>query len=718
MNATARMTQPRPAEPEQAAPPAPPAKRSALASALWVVGAGLVVGLGSFAGSFAASRWLGPPAKTATAETEKEPEEKTPSAGVPGPVGLRGIDEMIEEGRFAQALDACRASAGANEPLSPPMTYRAALCFEGLGRPAEAAAAYRQCLATGASDHLVAAARLGLARCVLRQGQLDEGRELLCGILLRSAQPALRARPYAAEALVMLSLMLADEFQPAETPAPTRPTALAHAPAGTGVENYVGWDVPPRGPGSRPAAGWTPTGSLSVSRAGAPPGEPRVDASMAAGPVADRLQRLAEADGSKVEWGPGAKDALLGREGELACAAAPLGDVLAWLTLPFGLTAQTDGKLIKVRLTAKLAAAEKRRLRGELAMSTLRAALTAAANHPQSGHLYLALGNLEAALGRLAEARGWYERLLRERPRSPAVMQGMYNLGLLRLQDGDLLLAREAFYQALDRAPGHEMTALCFWWIARTHLDEADTEAARRALLRCAQAGSGGKEVAAAAGLGLACAHLYDGQPRPAWEALNAARQAVQEPPYLDPAALLDGLARYQLAGDNLKRREAALPGLVGAALSPRESPWLGPMLPYLRGKALGLLGLGQEMVALYERQARATHGKLAERMELEVGEAFQAAGQDAPARARFEKLFRAGEKTGNRELMATATLRLAGLDLRARQPDACLRRCRALLEDKTAPRAEVLGLMSRAYTSKGDYARAAACLAGEVPAP
>src|SRR5581483_4258051 len=139
--------------------------------------------------------------------------------------------------------------------------------------------------------------------------------------------------------------------------------------------------------------------------------------------------------------------------------------------------------------------------------------------------------------------------------------------GLLRLHEGDVPLARQAFYEALDRAPGHDMTALCYWWIARTHLDDADTAAARRALFRCSQAGAGaagkpgrGKDdTAAAAALGLACAYLFDGQPRQAWEALNGVRQALQEPPFLVPATLLDGMARYELAGDDTKKREAVL---------------------------------------------------------------------------------------------------------------------------------------------------------------
>ena len=193
---------------------------------------------------------------------------------------------------------------------------------------------------------------------------------------------------------------------------------------------------------------------------------------------------------------------------------------------------------------------------------------------------------------------------------------------------------------------------------------------------------------------------------------------AVQEPPFLEPAAMLDGLARYQLAGDDSKRREAVLTELLGILLTPREAPWLGPMLPYLRGKGLRELGLAQEMVALYDRQAKSVRGPLTERMLVEVAETLFAAGQDALARARLEVLRSAAVKAGNAELLIKVSLRLAELDLRAGQTDACLSRCRELLKDQAADRGAILALMSRAYTSKKDHARAAACLAGEVPSP
>jgi flagellar basal-body rod protein FlgC len=676
----------------------------------------------SFAGSFAARRWLPPASPTEPAQGH---DETKPPGPPPASLSQRLIDELIEEGRFAQALDTCRASAAPGDPLAPAVTYRLALCLEGLGRPAEAAAAYRECVSRGTSEHLHAAARLGLARVALRQDHPDEGQELLCAILSRSARPALRDRPYAAGALVLLALSLAEEFQPGETPSATRPAALARAAPAPGVEAYVGWDAPPR-QGAARATSWTPTGALHITRPPSAAAQALVEASLPIGPLVEGVERLAEASRLEVDWGPGAKDALLGREGELVCAGTPMADVLVWLTLPFGLTAQVEAKAVKIRLAAKLPAPERQRLRGDLAMASLRAALLAGANHPHSGHVYLAMGNLEAVAGHVTEARGWYERLLRDRPRSPALVEGMYNLGLLRLREGDLVRARQAFFQAIDRAPGHEMTSLCHWWIARTHLDEADAAGGRRALLRCVQAGSGtparparGKsDTLAAAGLALACAHLFDGQPRQAWEALHGVRAAVQEPPFLEPATLLDGIARYQLAGDDSKKREAVLAGLVGVVLSPRSSLWLGPMLPYLRGQALRRLGLRQEMVTLYEQQLRATDGALAVRMEFEVADALQSSGQDARARDRLERLLAAAGKAGNRELAATATLRLATLDLRANQPDACLNRCRALLSDRSADRTAVLALMGRAYTSKKDYARAASCLAGEVPAP
>src|SRR5581483_1208994 len=132
MNATARMAPPEAAESGQAGQPAPPPaapKGSLVGSAVRVAVIGLAVGLGAFAGSFAATRWLAP-APAPRPEAEKPADEEKPSAP-PASASLRLVDELIEEGRFAPALDACRAAASPNDPLPPAMTYRLALCLEG-----------------------------------------------------------------------------------------------------------------------------------------------------------------------------------------------------------------------------------------------------------------------------------------------------------------------------------------------------------------------------------------------------------------------------------------------------------------------------------------------------------------------------------------------------------------------------------------------------------
>lgn len=684
------------------APPAPPAKSGLGALAVWVVAGVVTVVLGTGGGYVAGI--LAFPAKPAkVADAKEEPEDAAPAAPVPE---LRTIDAMLDEQRYEAALAACREypKGGANLPV---VAYRRGLALEGLGRSEEAGAAFREAVSRSTSEVQRAAGQLGLARVALKRGALDEGRELLCSLLARSAMPALNTRPFAVEARVQLALSLADELQPLGSVSARRPDDLARPELGANPDRFVGWDQ-----SADRVPAWKPDGTLTITVAPAPAVGVLVKASLERTAVADLIERLAQAGGYALEWGEGARDQVLGRAVELATADADVSDVMLWLTLPHGLVYQTDGQRLVVRQAAKVSATVLVRYRTETAQQRLRDALQRAASHPDTGNLYLALGNLDAAAGQLVGAMAWYLRLGRDRPASPAAIPAMYNLGLLRLRQGAFASARDAFWQAIDRTPGHEMTSLCHWWIGRTHLDEGDAVGAQRPLLRALQPSSP-QEVRTAAGLALVATFLYDNQPRQAWNTLQEQRRQVQGGPFLEMAAFLDGLARYQLA-DDAKKRATLLNDLMAPLLKPRDEKWLGPIGVYLRGQMLGKVGLRDEMVALFDQERRTLRGPLAEQMQFESADALARKGEGAQARARLEPLARDGSK----RWASQASLRLAALDVRAGQPDVALERCRRLLEEEGSDRAAILRLMSQAYSDKKDYARASVCLEGKVPPP
>lgn len=685
--------------------PASSPKPAATGVLTWVVSLGLVIGLGLAAGIVAGKLTAG----RQPAQAEKDEKETAPPHTPAAPQDPRRVGELIEEGRFLQALDACRADADAQGRLPLPLRYRLALCLEALARPAEALAAFRECITPAASPYLRAAAQLGIARTALQQGRADEGREMLCALLVRSAQPGVRSRPYQAEARVLLALSLAEDLLSKDDPSATRPGALARTGFIPSPERYVDWD----GPAREPLAGETPARGLRVSI----PPESRVDAALDAEGLVDLLERLAKAAGYKAAWGPGAKDALLGRVSELVCRGTPLANVLLWLTLPHGIVVTIDKEAIRFDRLNQRSAAQQTKYRQQLAGECLRAALVVGEEQPLYGHVYLSLGNLDEQAGRPADATAWYLRLLRDRPRSPAVTAATYNLGLLRLRKGERAAARHAFFQAIDRAPGHELTGLCYWWVGRSHLDEADVPSARNMLLRAlaAKADRATAQTRTAAALGLACASLFEEQPRSAWKALNEGRQGMQQPPFAEPAAVLDALARHELAED-ARRRSAVLVELVPVLLRPRDEPWLGPMLPYLRARALGKLGMTEEMDGVCEKNANQLPGVLVQQLQVEVGEAYLRKGNDALARTRLERMVAPNATPLPKPLLHRVNLALAGLDLRGNQADRCLSRCWSMLEDKAVDSGPVLSLMGQAYARKKDYARASDCLAGKIP--
>ncbi|MGH7227322.1 MAG: tetratricopeptide repeat protein, partial [Gemmataceae bacterium] len=308
-------------------------------------------------------------------------------------------------------------------------------------------------------------------------------------------------------------------------------------------------------------------------------------------------------------------------------------------------------------------------------------------------------------------ALAWYARLTREWPHSPLVVESHYNVGLLRLRQGDHATARQAFYRVVDRVPGHELAALAYWHVGRIYLEDGEAEQALSPLRRALRGGSGSSAQAAAA-LTMAATHLLTDNPRAANAVLNEYRERINQDSYRNAAAFLDTLARFRAATDRRRRqREAA--DLLAALLTAADDPLLGPEGLALMGQAYRELGMPEQMTRFYRKALLKLRGPLAAQLTLELAEEYWSANKPQEARRLYEKLIAAGASNG----VGRARLRLAEIALIEKKPQDCLQSCRKLLQEKTGVDvAAVLRLMAQAYEQSGDRDKAIRCLSGQLP--
>src|SRR5262249_47472922 len=119
-----------------------------------------------------------------------------------------------------------------------------------------------------------------------------------------------------------------------------------------------------------------------------------------------------------------------------------------------------------------------------LAQIVIRTAVAAHPDHVLTPALCLHLGNAEATGGRQAEAIGWVEQAMREKPGSSFATLAPYNTGVVQAREGEAQAARQAFLSAIDLAPGHEVAPSVYLHLARLELDDGDLRAALSHLRR------------------------------------------------------------------------------------------------------------------------------------------------------------------------------------------------------------------------------------------
>jgi tetratricopeptide (TPR) repeat protein len=661
------------------------------------------------AGGVALSTWLRPavPAAKPDADTAQDAPATEPIANEePAPEltnesSRARLDRMVLDGRYADALTTANRLREKTEGAArDALDYRVGLCLELRGRTDEAFDAYGTLASHSPDSAAGAAAAAGQARISLRAGKFDRARQQLAALLLRSSRPPLRGHPALGDVPHLLALVLTREACPAETPNPSN-SAAAHPAIEVAVAPMlaaVKWDAP-AAPADAAAA------PVTVQKNGTKPDSYTVSAIARQSVALDFLNDLAEKAGLKAQWSPEARKQAGAATLIVAADKLPLGELLRAATAVANLGWELmDGKLIfsvfpAGPVPARLAAARR----------ALIEAATANPEHPLAAVVAVELGNLEVAAGRLQEGAGWYERLIRERPRVPAAVEAYFNLGLVDAKSGERGPARDAFYRAVDRNPTGPLAGLAYLHIGRLYLEEGNPTLAARALRRVTS-GAATPLMRTSAALLTAAAELLDDNPRAAHAAIAAAGPGVGEEPYVHSAALLDALCRFRASADP-DRRERAASDLLAALLAYHEEPLLGAVGLVLAGQAYRDLSLGDEMAGLYQKAASGVGPALAMSMKADTAEHLMASGKKGAVKLLREVAAASGPR-GIR-----AELQLAEMDLKQKRTDECLTRCRKVLSGGDAATCgEAARLMGQAYTLKGDHASAARCFAGKPP--
>lgn len=661
------------------------------------------------AGGAALSRWLRPATPAPVGESEPVAEAPATEAVAPEPAAPEDpnesartrLDRLLIDGRYADALTAANRLREQTEGAArDALDYRIALCLEVRGRWDEAVDAYGALAGRCPDTPAGVAAAAGQARLWLRAGKVDRARRTLAAVLLRTGRAPLRNHAALGDVAPLLALALAREVCPSEKPAPgNAATAVASievaVPAAVAA---VKWDAP------APTADAVPA-PVAVNKPGTKPDSYTVSAVARQAAAFDLLNDVAEKAGLKTQWSPEARKQASAASLTVAADAEPLPELLRAAAAAVDL----GWELASGTITFSVSSAAPAAARQAVARRALIESATANPEHPLAPVIAVELGNLEVAAGRLQEGSGWYERLIRERPRSAAATEAYFNLGLVRARTGDRPLAREAFFRALDRNPNGPLAGLAYLHVGRLYLEEGNPALSARALRRTEATGANALLRTSAALLS-AAAELLDDNPRAAHAAIAGAGLGIAEEPYVRPAALLDALCRYRACADP-ERKERAAGDLLAALLAYHEEPLLGSVGLVLAGQAYRDLSLGDEMSALYQKATPGVGPGLALSMKADIAEHMLASGKKGAGALLREVAAGSGPRA------VRAELQLAEIDLKMKRTDECLARCRKVLSsgDSTTNVAAVR-CMGQAYTQKGDHAAAARCFAGKPP--
>src|SRR5262249_7722696 len=148
-----------------------------------------------------------------------------------------------------------------------------------------------------------------------------------------------------------------------------------------------------------------------------------------------------------LEWSAAALEQAKVRTATVILEEVPLPDLISALADLIGISWKMKDRVLSLSLDQEWSKEDLAIYRGELARRIVQGAILAYPGHALTPLAYVDLGILEMANGNCKEAALCFERLIREMPRSSTRLEAYYNLGLARQKTGQVIAARQAFYQ-------------------------------------------------------------------------------------------------------------------------------------------------------------------------------------------------------------------------------------------------------------------------------
>jgi len=271
--------------------------------------------------------------------------------------------------------------------------------------------------------------------------------------------------------------------------------------------------------------------------------------------------------------------------------------------------------------------------------------------------------------------------------------------------------ARAAWFRVIDQAPEDELALGALVHVGLSHLRQGKPHSALGPLRRAVGA-SLNTPVQPGAVLALSAAYLVQGEPQSAHGVLYAHRHLFQQEPYLAPAAFLDALARFRVAGG--KPTLPVAKDLLAATLNLSGKNILGPVGVLLVGHAYRELGLNDAMARQFQQALPQLRGAIAEEMAYYLADAWYLDGK----RTESIKLLVALATTEGGVWRSQAQLRLAEIALGEQRPEEAIYWSRAAAEAASPLhiRKNSLLISGNAYLSMGKTFESISCFQGVLP--
>jgi len=649
------------------------------------------------------------PTVPASADGEATPEIE-PAQQKIGIVLMQGDSRLAEANPSAALRKYAAILPEAKGAARIPIEFRMALAEEGIGERSSALKRYRGL--AGASDAtLAAAARLGQARLWQAQERSDLAESILVELLLNEAaagmNPGLRSDVVHLLGTVAASIAIPSApdriLDDRELVLPSLSRPLMHL-----LEDAQSPEIVP--------SVSAPEGiELRIGDAGAPPEEIELSVRMPRRPVIEILAEMARTCGYRVRGTREMQQRLASRSMPVHAPRLSAAVLLDGILAGDGLQWECHDRELRIVTPEHDSPAEteyaKRR-----AKRYLEHALTAAPDHPWAPAAYIALARIASASGEEATAERHLEQVMRVYPRSDFDGYAAFNLGKIRMGQGELDEARSAFLHCVDGSHGQRLEPAGYLYAGRIALELGQPRRAIPPLTR-AIALRGEPRVTREGSLLLSAAYLLGGNPVSANTTLLDRKGDLSDSSARDVAAFLSCFSQFRLAEHDDARRTRDGRALLNSLEHATKGPHFGLAVPLLLAQAAAELNLDEEARRHYESIADSAYPAPVRSASLyALASLHWSAGERDKALALLDGLIESSSDDWKRH---GSILRCGyWLDESVGQQSRVIDEAQKLLGEQLTPeeRNAVLRLMGRALQNAGRNDLAAYCFAGVSP--